>query len=254
MVYGREHPVRYLFRCRFSRNLGALRLSEYIVAMPPNEIKQSDSGKSCLAESPDPELEQLPAPRHPWRRTTILSLLLCFVASLALLLGLRGELTYSFRPGPPQSVGALVNLNPNSSISNRWVQAEGDLEEHGGIRYARSFESDTFRLVPVQGNRKMWVQIRVPSGFEDEHFVPPNSFIGRLSPVSSLGLRYSAIPDAVRDAGWPEGQLPKDAWVLIDGESPGAIRWVLALALVLAGFAGFSLWATTAALRPARSN
>jgi len=254
MVYGREHPLRYLFRCQFSRNLGGRRLSEYIVAMPPIESNQLDCGKTGLAEGPDPELEQLPAPRHPWRRTTILSLLLCFAASLALLLGLRGELAYSFRSGPPQSIGALATLTPNLNISNRWVQAEGDLEEHGGIRYERPFESDTFRLVPVQGNPKMWVQIRIPSGFEDEHFVPPNSFVGRLSPVGSLGLRYSALSDAVQDAGWPQGQLPTDAWVLIDGESPGAIRWVLALSLVLLGFAGFSLWATTAALRPARSN
>ncbi len=80
-----------------------------------------------------------------------------------------------------------------------------------------------------------------------------NSFIGRLAPMKSLGLRYSAIPEAILDAGWPKGQLADDAWILIDGESPKAIRWVLALSLVLVGFAGFSLWATTAALRPARS-
>jgi hypothetical protein len=91
-------------------------------------------------------------------------------------------------------------------------------------------------------------------GLEDEHFVPPTSFVGRLAPISSLGIRYSALHDAVIEAGWPNGQLPDDAWILIDGESPKAVRWVLALCLVLAGFAGFSLWATTATLRPARSN
>ncbi len=254
MVYGRELPVRYLASVRFSRNLPARRLSEYIVAMPQDELSECERYNMSLAESPDPELVELPAPRHPWRRMTILTLLLCFGVSLALLLELRSELGYAIRSGPPQSVGALAVLSPGHPISNHWVQAEADLEDHGGIRYARPFESDTFRLVPVQGNHRIWVQIRVPAGFEDDHFVPPTSFVGRLTPVSSLGVRYSALPGAVLHAGWPKGQLPDDAWILIDGESPEAIRWVLALAFVLAGFAGFSLWATTAALRPARSN
>ncbi len=222
--------------------------------MPHIDMTEAKSGRSDSAEHPDPELEQLPAPRHPWRRTTIVTLLLCFCASLGLLLGLRGELAYCLRLSPPQFVGPLAEFSPEYPMSNHWVQAEGDLEEHGGIRYGRPFDSDSFRLVPVQGNRRMWVQIRVPAGFEDEHFVPPTSFVGRLAPLKSLGLRYSALPEAIQDAGWPKGQLPDDAWVLIDGESPKAIRWVLALALILAGFAGFSLWATTAALRPARSS
>jgi len=206
------------------------------------------------AERPDPELADLPAPRHPWRRTTIVALAACFVASIALLLGLRGELAYTLRGGSPKEVGSLAALSPPGPLSNHWVEARGELSEIGGIRYGRPFEPGTFRLAPVAGNPKIWVQIRVPDGFEDEHFVPPTSFVGRMAPMRSLGLRYSALVDAMGDAGWPNGQMPDDAWILIDGESPRAIRWVLALALVLVGFAGFSVWAATSALRPARSS
>jgi hypothetical protein len=206
-----------------------------------------------LAEGPDPELEQLPAPRHPWRRTTIVALSLCFAGSIALLLGLRGEVAYTLKHGVPKQVGSLVSLSPDRPLSNQWVQGVGELDEYGGIRYSRPFEPGTFRLVPVQGNHRLWVQIRVPAGFEDEHFVSPTAFVGRLAPLRALGLRYSALNDAVQDAGWLKGQLPDDAWILIDGESPQAIRWVLALSLVLVGFAGFSIWATTSALRPART-
>ena len=220
---------------------------------PSSKMIETTNGLAGLTGCPDPELERLPAPRRPWRRTTILSLMLCLGASLGLLFGLRGELVYALRSGQPQAVGQLAALSPSPALSNQWVQAEGDLENYGGIRYARPFESDTFRLFPVQGNQRMWVQIRVPAGFEDERFVPPASFVGRLAPMNSLGLRYSALRQAVRDAGWPLDHLPADAWVLIDGESPKAIRWVLALSVVLAGFAGFSLWATMAALRPARA-
>ena len=254
MLYGRELPLRYVLKGRILRNLSVIYLSNCTVAMPQDELSESEPGNSSLADSPDPELVQLPAPRHPWRRATILALLLCFGISSALLFGLRGELAYALWSGPPQSIGALATLSPGQPISNHWVEAEADLEDHGGIRYERPFESGTFRLVPVQGNHRVWVQIRVPAGFEDQYFVPPNSFVGRLAPVTSLGVRYSALPRAVSDAGWPKGQLPDDAWILIDGESPKAIRWVLALTLVLAGFAGFSLWATTAALRPVRSS
>lgn len=205
------------------------------------------------AEGPDPELEYLPAPRHPWRRTTIGTLVLCFLASISLVVGLRSELTFCLKSGLPKYVGSLTGLSPGRPLSNDWVQADGELDEIGGIRYGRPFEPGTFRLVPVHGNHKVWVQIRVPAGFEDEHFVPPTAFVGRLAPLHSLGLRYSALPEAFEDAGWPKGQIPDDAWVLIDGESPQAVRWVLALSIVLIGFAGFSIWATVSVLRPARS-
>ena len=204
-----------------------------------------------MAMGPDPELERLPPPHHPWRKTTIVTLVLCFVVSLTLLVGLRGELIYSVRTGPPTSIGNLSALQPLSE-QNKWVQADGELADHGGIRYQRPFEADSFRLVPVQGNPRFWVQIRVPAGFEDEHFVPPNSFVGRLLPVDGLGVRYSSLHQAVFDAGWPIGQIPNDAWILVDGESPKAVRWVLALAGVLLSFASFCLWATTFVLRPAR--
>jgi hypothetical protein len=212
-----------------------------------------ESEPTSQAEGPDPELEQLPAPRHPWRRTTIVALVVCLLSSVALIFGLRGELAYTMKDGQPRPVGPLASLSLEGSLSNRWIHAEGELDEFGGIRYGRPFEPGTFRLVPVQGNRKLWVQIRIPVDFEDEHFVPPSTFVGRLAPLQSLGLRYSALRDAVEEAGWPRGQLPDDAWVLIDGESPQAIRWVLALSLVLFGFAGFCVWATTSVLRRARS-
>jgi hypothetical protein len=127
------------------------------------------------------------------------------------------------------------------------------LADHGGIKYQRPLESDSYRFVPIEGNQNVWVQVRVPAGFEDEHFVPPTAFVGRLMKAGQLGIRYSAIEEAVVDAGWPKGQLPGNAWILIDGESPATTRWVLALLAVLLGFAGFSVWAMASVLRPARS-
>ena len=98
--------------------------------MLQDELSEFEHHNMSLAESPDPELVKFPAPRHPWRRVTIFTLLLCFGISLALLLELRSELGYALRPGPPQSVGALAALSPGHPISNHWVQAEADLEDH----------------------------------------------------------------------------------------------------------------------------
>jgi hypothetical protein len=203
--------------------------------------------------TPDPELEQLPPPRHPWRKTTIGALCLCFVLSVALVLGLARDIAFSAHRGAPADLGNLANATPSSAQANVWVKAEGELADHGGIRYERPLESGSFRLVPIEGNRNVWVQVRVPAGFEDEHFVPPTAFVGRLMKANELGIRYSAIREAVVDAGWPNGQLPAAAWVLIDGESPAALRWIIALAAVLIAFAAFSVWAMASVLRPARS-
>lgn len=214
---------------------------------------RAEATPSSVLAGPDPELEQLPSPRRPWRRTTIFALLSCFVASVALLGGLLGDFAFSTRRGPPRELGSLANLRPTSSEMNQWIKAEGELADHGGIKYQRPFEADSFRLVPIEGNDRIWVQVRVPAGFEDAHFVPPTAFVGRLLRANSSGVRYSALRQAVEDAGWPSSQMPNEAWILVDGESPAATRWVLALAAILLGSAGFSLWATRSVLRPARS-
>jgi hypothetical protein len=147
----------------------------------------------------------------------------------------------------------LGALQPRAELRNSWVRGEGELAAVGGIRFERPLESDSFRLAPLQDNPKLWVQVRVPSGYEDEHFVAPTVFSGRLVPRSALGLRFSTLATAPEAAGWQPGHLPKDAWILIDGESPRATRWVLGLVVLFAGFAGFALWALRSLLRPVSS-
>jgi hypothetical protein len=102
----------------------------------------------------------------------------------------------------------------------------------------------------LASNPKIWVQIRVPDGYENEHFVAPTVFAGRLVPFSSLGLRYDALGDAPVTAGWQSGHLPKDAWLLVDGETPASNRWLIGLVVLYGAFAAFSLWALYSLLRP----
>lgn len=189
------------------------------------------------AAEPDPELLALPEPRRPGRRLTLATLGLTIVVSLGMAYGLRGEAKYALASGSPAQLGNLAELTPRAELGNTWVQGEALLSSTRAVRYERPLEPDTYRLAPVAGNEKLWVQVRVPSGLEGPRFVPPTSFVGRLMPLDSGGLRYGALADAVTDAG--VGSVPPGAWLLVDGEAPATTRWSLGLVALFLGFAGF---------------
>ncbi len=213
-----------------------------------------DVAELPLAPAPDrvsdPEFEAFPEPRRPGKRLTLIALSVTAVVALLLALSLRGEALYSLASGPPEDVGNLARFQPDPSQSNRWIRGEGSLGTRGAIRYSRPLEDDTYRLAPVAGNPKLWVEVRVPAGLEGPHFVPPASFVGRLVPVSRAGLRHSSLPDSVADVG--EASLPGTAWLLIDGETPTSTRWALGLLALFAAFTAFNVWGLIRLLRPIR--
>lgn len=205
------------------------------------------------AAPPDAELDALPAPRHPWRRLTLLTMGVTLIASLLLLLSLRGELTFSLGAQTPRVVGELSSFTPSSVGANSWVRGEGALEARDAIAYRRPLESDSYRLARVSGTDTLWVQVRVPRDDHDpdhRRFVPPTSFVGRLVPASQGGLRLSDLSSAIAEAGRPA--LPAGAWLLIDGEAPATTRWTLGLSMLLLGFAAFNLFGLLRLLRPVR--
>jgi hypothetical protein len=194
------------------------------------------------AEAPPPaadrELVELPPPRRPWRRATLTSLTLGVVGSLWLALAILPDVAYSLKAGAPRELGELSGRAWDADLANAWVHGSGQLSVTNAIKYRRPLESDSYRLATVEGNPKLWVQIRVPAGEEQPRFVPPDSFVGRLLPVSELGLRQRDLRAAAAEAGLtPPGD---DAWLLLDGESPAALRWMLGLFALLLGFAGFN--------------
>ena len=201
-------------------------------------------------EGPDPELADLPAPRRPFRRLTLVSLSATALGALLLIYGISGDLKYAAQGGALTDIGLLDQFKPEVRFQNRWVRGEGDLSAIGGIRYTRPLESDSYRLAPLAKNPNIWVQVRVPTGYENEHFVVPTVFAGRLVPFSALGLRYNALDEAPTVAGWQSGHIPKGAWLLIDGESPKSNRWLFGLSALFLAFCSFSLWALISLLRP----
>jgi hypothetical protein len=185
----------------------------------------------------DPELLSLPAPPKRERSAAVVAMLLTALAAVWMAASLLGEARYALTPGQPVDLGELGPLRPAADLANRYVHASGLLGTAGAIRYGRAAEGDSFRLAPVAGNANVWVEIRVPEGFEGPRFVPPTQFAGRLVPFQKAGVRHVGLANAVREQS--EVRIPEGAWLLIDGSSPRASRWAVALAAL---FAGFALW------------
>jgi hypothetical protein len=185
----------------------------------------------------DPDLVALPGPPKAERTVTVLLMAVTALAAIWMSFVLLGEARYALTPGQLLDVADLATLGPAAEIDNRYVRASGLLGTTGAIRYGRAAEGDSFRLAPIAGNNKIWVEIRVPEGFEGPRFVPPTNFAGRLVPFKKAGIRHARLPASVRSQ--TDQQVPEDAWILIDGSSPRASRWAVALVLL---FAGFSFW------------
>lgn len=201
--------------------------------------------------SPDPELEALPKPRRPGRRLTLFSLAATAVLSLCMVVALSQDASYGLSSSTPVDLGQLAELTPDDELANTWVRGEALLGTSGAVRYGRPLESDSYRLAPVAGNPKIWVQVRVPAGMEGPHFVPPTSFVGRLIPSEAAGLRHGGLQQSVASAN-SGASMPADAWLLIDGEAPATTRWTLGVLGLLLGFAAFSVYGLYKLLSPVK--
>lgn len=216
----------------------------------PDTAAELPSLGGAAESEPDPELEALPAPRRPGRRLTLVSLAVTAVVAACMAFALRHEAAYALGSVPPVELGNLAQFTPDPSLENRWVQGEALLGSSRAVRYGRPLESDSYRLAPVAGNDRLWVQVRVPQGMEGPRFVPPTSFVGRLVPLDDAGLRHAGLPDAVRSVG--ATAPPGDAWLLIDGEAPATTRWALGLVALFIAFVAFNVYGLVRLLRPVR--
>jgi hypothetical protein len=178
-------------------------------------------------------------------------LTLTVLASVALLAALRSDFEYAWYSLPPTDIGDLATFESARKHANTWARAEGSLSATNAIRYGRPLESDTYRLAPVENNPDLWVQVRVPSGLEGPHFVPPTSFVGRLVPLRDAGLRYSGLPSAAEEA--TSAAPTPSAWILIDGEAPSTTRWVMGLMVLFVFCAGFGIYGLARLIRPVKT-
>lgn len=206
--------------------------------------------KTAVRTEVDPELVALPAPPRRDRTLAAVLMLVTAAASIAMCWALRGEVAYAFRRAVPVTLGELTSWQPAATEPGTYIEARGLLGTSGAIRYSRPLEGDSFRLQPVAGNPKLWVEIRVPEGMEGPRFIPPTNFAGRISPIKEAGLRHAGLARSVH--AQTSVVIAPDAWILVDGASPRASRWAVALFGLFAFFALWNVVNTVRILRPVK--
>jgi hypothetical protein len=196
----------------------------------------------------DPELVALPRPPRQERTLSLLLMALTALLAVFMTVALAGDVKYALAGDVPESVGALSALAPAAAMSNRFVRAEGTLRSDGAVRYRRPLENDSFQLVPVSGNDRVWVELRVPPVPANASSAPPVTFVGRLMPIQSIAFGFGGLRRSMSTGA----SIPTDAWVLVDGATPVASHWTVGLAALLALFAAYNLFTIGRILRPAR--
>ncbi len=204
----------------------------------------------------DPELLQLPDPPKRDRTMTVGLLVFTALASLAMVLALRRDAAYAFTPSHARDLGELNTANTTSFVENEYVRGTAMLGAAHAIRYERPLVSDSFRLMPVTpgvvgGPQNIWVEVRVPPRGENIRWVPPSELSGRLVRFDAAGPRHRGLAGAVRDTTGQD--VPKDAWLLVDGAAPSDARWAVLLVGLFVCFAAWNAFATAKLLRKVES-
>jgi hypothetical protein len=215
-----------------------------VTEAPTSELSGPSQGDE---DELDPELLELPDPPKRERTVVIAMLLFTAVASLAMIFALRRDAAYAFVPAEPADVGDLAVAPASAFAENRFVRASGMLGAAHAIRYERPVASDSFRLMPIAGHPNIWVEVRVPAGRENVRYVPPDHFVGRLVRFEAAGPKHRGLASAVRDATGQE--VTRDAWLLVEGDSPSGFRWAALLVVLFAGFAAWNVFVTAKLLR-----
>jgi hypothetical protein len=204
----------------------------------------------------DPELAELPGPPRRARSLTVLVLALAAAAALLATFSLLREVAYALAGDSPATLGDLRSVSTAvlAANENRPIRGDAMLGAAGGIRYERPFVSDTFRTLPVAGRAEpfdMWVEVRVPAGQESGRWEPPRTFEGRLVRLDAAGPRHRGLRAAIEQA--THEPVPKNAWLIVDGEDPVDARWAIAVSLMFLGFVGWNVAATARILRKVRA-
>lgn len=211
------------------------------MARPPRGYP-SDPGEAI-----DRELLELPDPPKRERTVTVLVLLLTAVAALGMIFTLRHDVAYAFSTAAPRDLGSLEAASSASLAQapvSELVRGRAMLGAANAIRYERPLREGSFRLMPVAGRADVWIELHVPAGSENVRYVPPAEFTGRWLRFDASGPQNRGLAAAVRDVTGHD--VPRDAWLLVDGDTPRAARWAVGLALL---FAGFAVWNVVVAAR-----
>ena len=178
----------------------------------------------------DPELIALAAPPQTQRMMALVVMAAAVVAMLALVISLRGDMSYALSTRIPAKLGHVDKLEPSDGLLHRdaYVSVTGVPTIGRAVRFRRGLGA-TFLVMPFAGRRGAFLQVEDDGG---EGFVRPE-YSGRLTTFGSLGGRYAQLAEVMRrDTGL---NVNEDSLLLLAGEQPGDYTWTwpIAFACVL---------------------
>jgi hypothetical protein len=217
-----------------------------------NQAPTLDLDSTPTEEQVDPELLDLPAPPKRERSMVVGLLLVTALASLAMIFALRRDAAYAFSVRDAAEIGDFGTAAPDLFAENEFVHGTAMLGAAHAIRYERPLQSGSYRLMPVAGRPNVWAEVKVPAGAENVRWVPPSAVSGRLVKFDAAGPRHRGLADAVKDATGTD--VPKNAWLLVDGDAPTDARYAVLLCMMFFGFAVWNLTMTAKLLRKVKSD
>jgi len=203
------------------------------------DIRSSDPG-----EVNDEALRELPKPKRPARTATLALMAVTGLLSLLLAFSLRHEAAFATERSSAVDLGSFVESGELAAHDGGYVRVLVTPRDKPTAVFDRAFEKTSYRVTQVGAER--WVIYPVPPSLDGPRFVPPALVAGRLVRVSDLGVRFRGVRNemAALSGGTASG------WVLVDGEDPFTMGWVLALEALLLSFAAFNLLSLVRLLRP----
>jgi hypothetical protein len=190
----------------------------------------------------DQELLALPRPPRAARTATLVLMAITVLGSLWLGWSLRFDVRYLFVDDDPVVLPPLAQAPLSSDLEGRFVRSSVALDGAVAASFRRPLDPDVFALARAGDDR--WVIYRVPGQLAGPRFVPPRLVAGRLAKFSSLGPRFAGVAGALG--------APADHWVVIDGEVPDEMGWLLGLEVMLLGCAIWLVSSAVTILRPPR--
>ena len=189
-------------------------------------------------------LSNAPAPKRTERTLTVAVMSLTALLTAWLAWSLRGEAAYALTSQTPVELGTLT---AQDKYAGSFVRGRADLQGTPTAGYRRPFESDAYRVSQSKGSN-IWVVYGVPAALDGPRFVPPALVAGRLVRADALGVRFGGIEAAIAELGG-KGTANQPIWVLIDGEDPEGMTWVLGLEGLLLLFIAFNVLSIVRVMR-----
>ncbi len=194
----------------------------------------------------DDELLALPKPVRSEKKLAVALLGLNAVLALLMIALLLPDVRFGLATSGARSLGDLRTAT--ITTTNEVVEGHAFLGAAHAVRFERPMESDTFQLMPVAGRDDLFVELRVPEGTPRGRFVPPASFVGRLTKLDEGGLRHRGLRQAMeRSMGHA---VPANAYLLVDQELPTRLRMASWLVGMFALFLAYSVFAIVKIARP----